>query len=63
MGQSWDWDQRDDVDQYSLSIGNRAISPKELAQQRERLKAGKSAFEWGFYGILRNQQNAELTRS
>ena len=58
MGQSWDWDQRDDVDQYSLSIGNRAISPKELAQQREKLKAGHSAFEWGFYGILRNQQNA-----
>ena len=58
MGQSWDWDQRDDVDQYSISLGQRAISPAELAQQREDLRSGKSIFEWGFYGIMRSQQNA-----
>lgn len=58
MGQQWDWDQRDDVDQYSFSLGQKAISPKELAKQRDDLRAGKSIFEWGFYGILRTQQNA-----
>lgn len=58
MGQAWDWDQRDDVDQYSISLGQRAISPEELARQREQLLAGRSIFEWGFYGIMRSQQNA-----
>ena len=58
MGQRWDWDQRDDVDQYSFSLGQRAISSEELAKQREDLRSGKGIFEWGFYGILRTQQNA-----
>ena len=58
MGQPWDWDQRDDVDQYSISIGQRPISPKDYTKQRELLKRGKAAFEWGLYGIMRTQQNA-----
>ncbi len=58
MGQPWDWDQRDDVTQYSLSLGQRAVSPSELAQQRAELKEGKSVFEWGFYGLMRSQGKA-----
>ena len=58
MGQPWDWDQRDDVDQYTISLGQRAISPEELAVQRERLRSGQAVFEWGFYGIMRSQVNA-----
>jgi uncharacterized protein (TIGR04551 family) len=58
MGQPWDWDQRDDVDQYSFSLYQIATSEEELAQKRAALKAGSSVFEWGFYGIFRQQQNA-----
>ncbi len=58
MGQPWDWDQRDDVTQYTVSIGQRAQSAAELAQQRADLKEGKSVFEWGFYGLMRSQGNA-----
>jgi len=58
MGQAWDWDQRDDVTQYSVSLGQRAQSAAELAQQRADLKDGKSVFEWGFYGLLRTQGKA-----
>lgn len=58
MGQRWDWDQRDDVDQYSLSIGQRPISRADYAEQRERLNRGDSVVEWGLYAIMRTQQNA-----
>lgn len=58
IGQAWDWDQRDDVSQYSISLGQRALSPAELARARADLKEGKFVFEWGAYGLLRHQKNA-----
>ena len=58
IGQAWDWDQRDDVSQYTISLSQRALSPAELAQARADLKAGRQLFEWGVYGILRHQKNA-----
>ena len=58
QGQAWDWDQRDDVSQYTLALRQQALSPKELAEKRAALNAGKMVFEWGAYGILRHQKNA-----
>ena len=58
QGQAWDWDQKDDVSQYTLSLSQLAISPTELAAKRTRLKKGELVFEWGVYGLFRHQGKA-----
>jgi uncharacterized protein (TIGR04551 family) len=55
QGQAWDWDQRDDISQYTLSLSQMAISPVELAKKRTALKKGNIVFEWGVYGVFKHQ--------
>ena len=58
QGQAWDWDQRDDVSQYSVALRQQALSPQELSKKRAALDAGQLVFEWGAYGLMRHQKNA-----
>ena len=57
MGQRQDWDQRDDVDQYSVSLGQRVPALKSSLFNANS-SSPVAPFEWGFYGIMRTQQNA-----
>jgi uncharacterized protein (TIGR04551 family) len=58
LGQPWDWDQEDDVDQFTITLHQMAMSKKDLALKREKLNSHKAVFEWGTYFIFRDQAHA-----
>ncbi|MCB9528211.1 MAG: TIGR04551 family protein [Myxococcales bacterium] len=55
-GQPYDLDQRDDVNQWTVSIFKKPYSLQEKEQRaRELAELGSPIFDWGVHGIIRNQ--------
>jgi uncharacterized protein (TIGR04551 family) len=62
-GQAKDFDQRDDVNQFAVTLQQRAISDDELAIRKEKLKGGSAVFEWGLYNIIKNQEYSSVLKN
>lgn len=55
-GQPYDLDQRDDVNQWTVSIFKKPHSLQEKEQRaRDLSELGTPIFDWGVHGIIRNQ--------
>lgn len=64
LGQAYDLDQRDDVNQYVVSIFSKPTTREELeVRKRDLDELRKPVLDWGFYGILRHQLLASETNS
>jgi uncharacterized protein (TIGR04551 family) len=57
FGQPYDLGNRDDVDQFIISIFQRPLSPAERRARRVSLRENLgSAFDWGLYMVFRSQE-------
>jgi uncharacterized protein (TIGR04551 family) len=63
FGQAKDFDQRDDINQFAITLQQRAISDDELAIRKEKLRSGKAVFEWGLYNVIRNQDMSAVSKN
>ncbi|MEE2643712.1 MAG: TIGR04551 family protein [Myxococcota bacterium] len=55
LGQPFDLDQRDDINQYTFILSNFARGDAERAAEREKLRAREWVTRWGFHNQLRDQ--------
>lgn len=56
FGQPYDFDQRDDVNQYVIAIFNKPVSKRELEERQDALNRRRDfVWDWGVYQAIRDQ--------
>jgi hypothetical protein len=56
FGQPYDFDQRDDVNQYVIAIFNKPVSKREMEMRQDQLNRRREfVWDWGVYQAIRDQ--------